>query len=118
MEFTGFALFMAIMATNALLVVLIREIRRSNKKGETFMSAITDLLTQIDTKTDSIAADITTENAAIADVQTILTNLQKNQTDPADIAATQAALDKLSGVATNLDTTTATLSAMGKSGTV
>lgn len=78
------------------------------------MATVAETLAAIDAKTDEIASDVAAEAADIVAVKALIESLKAAQTDPALEAQAQAALDKLTGVETNLKAVEADLNATGK----
>ncbi len=93
-------------------------LHKIDKRGETFMANVKDILDQINAKTDKIAVDVTDAKEDLVAIKELIQTLKDGQTDPTLEAAAQEALDKLSGVETGLAEVAADLDATGKDGKV
>ncbi len=81
------------------------------------MATVKETLDAIDKKTDELAADVASERADIVEVKALVQSLKDAlANNPALEAQAQAALDKLSGVESDLKSTEADLNAVGKDG--
>ena len=82
------------------------------------MATVSEILTQIDQKTDNMAKEIGEARVDLVEIKNLIATLKAGQTDPNLIAQAQGILDKVSKVDADLASTESDLASTGKGGTV